>query len=54
MFNGKRVSLEESNGIGLNNTRRRLDLLYPDHYKLLVNKNTDEHEFHVQLTVDLS
>lgn len=54
MFNGKRVNYDESNGIGLSNTRRRLDLLYPEHYKLLVNKSTDEHEYHVQLTVDLS
>lgn len=54
LFNGKRVSHEESNGIGMNNTRRRLDLLYPGHYKLLVDKNNEEHEFHVNLTLNLS
>ncbi len=54
LFNGKRVTHEESNGIGLNNTQRRLDLLYPGHYKLLVNEHKEDKEFHVQLTVDLS
>lgn len=29
----------ESTGIGISNTRKRLDFLYPDHYKLDIQKN---------------
>jgi LytS/YehU family sensor histidine kinase len=51
---GKRVVLEESSGIGLSNTRRRLDLLYPGDYTLSVTEKTSENEFQVQLTLNLS
>jgi two-component system LytT family sensor kinase len=47
-------NLEESSGIGLNNTRRRLDLLYPGKYTLLINENTTDDIYSVHLTLDLS
>lgn len=50
----KRVVLEESSGIGLANTRRRLDLLYPDKYELFIAEKTSENEFKVELTISLS
>lgn len=46
--------LEESSGIGLQNTRRRLDLLYPGGYTLNVKEKTKENEYHVQLHLVLS
>lgn len=48
----KSTSLEESNGIGLVNTRRRLDLLYPGRYELDVQENRRENEYKVQLELD--
>ncbi|GAB3945666.1 histidine kinase [Spirosoma harenae] len=54
LFTQKSTSLEAGNGIGLTNTRRRLDLLYPDHYTLLINEHTLANEYHVQLTLNLS
>jgi len=53
IFKEKAENLEESNGIGLNNTRRRLDLIYPGRYNLTVNENTLENEFNVQLKLDV-
>lgn len=47
-------NLEEASGIGLNNTRRRLDLLYPGKHTLMINENTAENIYSVQLTLDLS
>lgn len=49
LFKEKRTVLDESNGIGLTNTQRRLDLLYPGKYQLAVNENTSEKEFEVYL-----
>ncbi|QKZ11762.1 sensor histidine kinase [Spirosoma sp. KUDC1026] len=46
-----RNELEKSTGLGLANVRQRLDLAYPDRYRLAINE-TDE-TFHVTLTIDL-
>jgi len=48
------VSLETSSGIGLANTRRRLDLLYPGKYKLNINELNADNEYSVHLILDLS
>ncbi|WP_035561875.1 sensor histidine kinase [Hymenobacter sp. IS2118] len=40
-----------SNGIGLVNTRRRLDLLYPGRFTLVVDEHTPTNEFLVLLTL---
>lgn len=47
----KRQSLEESNGIGLANTKRRLDLLYPGKYELTAQP-TENGSFEVQLKIE--
>lgn len=52
VFGEKRTVLEESSGIGLANTSRRLELLYPNRFNLMVNES--EKEFKVQLHLDLS
>ncbi|AEI47147.1 sensor histidine kinase [Runella slithyformis] len=51
LFTEKRVNLDESNGIGLVNTRRRLDLLYPGHYSLNITEHTPNDEYLVELTL---
>jgi two-component sensor histidine kinase len=47
------TDLAGSNGIGLVNTRRRLDLLYPGRYSLNVTECTPENEFDVQLALQV-
>ncbi|WP_018618445.1 sensor histidine kinase [Spirosoma luteum] len=54
VFIEKAPSLEVGNGIGLTNTRRRLDLLYPERYTLQINEYTSSGEYHVHLALDLS
>ncbi len=48
------TDLAGSNGIGLANTRRRLDLLYPDHFTLVVNDDAAASEFQVHLTLHVA
>lgn len=54
VFTEKTLSLDQGNGIGLTNTRRRLDLLYPDNYTLTVTELTPENEYSVHLSLHLS
>ena len=49
-----KVSLDINSGIGLVNTRRRLDLLYPGRYKLDISKPNAASEYTVHLVLDLS
>jgi two-component system LytT family sensor kinase len=48
------TDLAGSNGIGLANTRRRLDLLYPGRYTLAVTERTPQDEFEVRLTIQVA
>jgi sensor histidine kinase YesM len=48
------VSLDTNSGIGLVNTRRRLDLLYPGKYKLNISELNAANEYTVHLVLDLS
>jgi two-component system LytT family sensor kinase len=52
LFPDKRAILDDSNGIGLANTQRRLDLLYPGKYQLEVNENKKDKEFEVHLELE--
>lgn len=47
------TDLAGSNGIGLANTRRRLDLLYPGRYSLHVTERTPQDEFDVRLALQV-
>ncbi len=47
------TDLAGSNGIGLANTRRRLDLLYPGRYTLAVTERTPQDEFEVRLSIEV-
>ena len=53
VFPEKSKSLEVSSGIGLTNTRRRLDLLYPDRYQLDTKQDTANQEYIVDLKLTL-
>jgi sensor histidine kinase YesM len=48
------VSLDANSGIGLVNTRRRLDLLYPGKYKLDISRTNADSEYSVHLVLNLS
>ena len=47
-------NVDEYGGIGLNNTRRRLDLLYPEKYSLTIKELPEIKEYSVHLMLDLS
>ncbi|TDN38033.1 sensor histidine kinase [Hymenobacter sp. UV11] len=51
LFAKPSTDLAGSNGIGLVNTRRRLDLLYPGRYTLQVTEKTPDNEFEVKLSL---
>ncbi len=54
VFPEKAPSLEVGSGIGLANTRRRLDLLYPGRYDLTVHQDAVANEHQVHLLLHLS
>ncbi|MBS1660502.1 MAG: histidine kinase [Bacteroidetes bacterium] len=45
-------SIQQPGGIGLNNVRRRLDLIYPDRYQLTIQNNS--YSFDVELKLQLT
>jgi len=49
----QKASLDEGGGIGLVNTRRRLELLYPGHHTLTVTERTPANEYRVQLLIEV-
>jgi len=53
LFEEKAQHLEESNGIGIANTKRRLDLLYPGRYTLEVFNDTKIKDYTIILTLVL-
>ncbi|RZJ69879.1 histidine kinase [Flavobacterium sp.] len=54
MFPDQPTDKEESNGIGLVNSQRRLDLIYPQKYSLSAKSDENQSEFSVHLKLDLS
>jgi two-component system LytT family sensor kinase len=54
LFPKASTDLAGSNGIGLTNTQRRLDLLYPGRYTLQVTPQTPDNEFEVKLSLTVS
>ena len=54
VFKEQSSNLEAGSGIGLNNTRRRLDLLYTGKFTLIINEKAADNIYSVHLTLDLS
>ncbi|MDR6239881.1 sensor histidine kinase [Aureibacter tunicatorum] len=44
----------QSGGLGLNNIRQRLKILYPDRHHLIIENNLQEQYFHINLTLQTS
>ncbi|MGY4535636.1 two-component system LytT family sensor kinase [Mucilaginibacter sp. UYNi724] len=53
IYKTKGTNIEENQGIGLNNTIRRLDLLYPGKYTLKVDDTTETNMYIVNLIINL-
>lgn len=54
VFHEKNPLTTESGGIGLSNTQRRLDLIYPGKHKLVIDDNKADNSFFIELQIDLS
>jgi two-component system LytT family sensor kinase len=54
LFDDKKEGLDESNGIGLVNTRRRLDILYPEKYDLSIKEDKKAKTYSVQLKLNVA
>ncbi|TKC01561.1 sensor histidine kinase [Pedobacter cryotolerans] len=53
LFVGLSKQLDEESGIGILNTKRRLDLMYPGKYELITEKDDFAKEFVVTLTLNI-
>ncbi len=53
VFNDPQIQVEGDSGIGLNNTRRRLDLIYPNQHTLSIERTADN-QYNVKLTLNLA
>jgi LytS/YehU family sensor histidine kinase len=51
IFNKQGMDLEAQSGIGLTNTRRRLELLYPGQHNLVINDDKETFEVSLDLTL---
>jgi len=54
IMNDHSLSLDTGSGIGLANTRRRLELLYPDKHTLKIDERDADDLYSVRLNLDLS
>lgn len=54
VFKDQLVMADEHSGIGLQNTIRRLDLLYPKKHTLFIDQNLDKQEYSIDLKIQLT
>jgi two-component system LytT family sensor kinase len=54
VFKEQLAMADEYSGIGLQNTVRRLDLLYPEKYMLSIDNNTENQEYSINLKIQLT